>query len=211
MTKPQTDGRQFAAEAAAIDDEERIARDILARKARERDEKKRREAALSPDVVEQEPVDPEDDPLHMELANHVDQAADGELIDRRNGKLVEWNDSGLLRYAPEWPHRKVMFKGTRWEYRDPKRLAQMFLAASTNSKTSPQRRMEGLIGFLTHVLSERSMSKMQDRAFDYDDDFDVEEMGRLMQFVQQKREGDVDAAELDSADGVAGVEAGKGE
>lgn len=200
MTKPTTDGNQFRAEATALDDEERIARDVLERKARERDEKARREAALAPEVVEETPVDPEDDPVHMDLASNAEQTADGDLIDKRTGKLIEWTDAGVLRLAKEWEHRTVTYKGTVWQYRDPKRLAQMFLAASTNSKTSPQRRMEGLIGFLNHVLSERAMGKMQDRAFDYDDDFDVEDMGKLMQLIQQKREGDVDAAALESGE-----------
>lgn len=200
MTKPTTDGHQFRAEATVLDEEERIAREVLERKARERREKERREEALAAPVVEETPVDPEDDPVHMDLAQNVDQTDDGDLVDRRTGELVEWTDSGVLRLAPKWPHRTVVYKGTKWEYRDPKRLAQMFLAASTNSKTSPQRRMEGLIGFLNHVLSERAMGKMQDRAFDFDDDFDVEDMGKLMQLIQQKREGDVDAAALEAGE-----------
>ena len=91
----------------------------------------------------------------------------------------------------------MTYKGTVWQYRDPKKLALMFMGASSNTKTSPQRRMGALIGFLEHTLSERSLVKMQDRAFDYEDDFDTEHMGRLMQFVTQKVEGDQDQAMLD--------------
>lgn len=193
MTSPNTDGNQFRAEAEAFDDEERHAREILERKAEER----KRKASLEKGAVVEEVVKPEDDPLHMELQQFVEVRDGDEMVDTRNGRLVEWNEQGLLRYAKEWPHAKMTYKGTVWEYREPKKLAQVFLAASTNSKTSPKRRMEGLIGFLTHVLSERSLERMQNRAFDHEDDFDVDDMGRIMQFVQQGRTGVVDAPEVE--------------
>lgn len=200
MTQPSTDGKQFIAESAILDEEERMAREILDRKHRERKAQEEAKRADEPAVVEEEVVNPDDDPLHMELSQNVEQREDGELYDKRDGRLVEWNDQGLLRHAKAWPHRKFTYMGTTWEYRDPKRLASMFLGASTNKKTSPQRRLEGLIGYLTHVLSERSMDKMRDRAFDYDDELDVEHMGQIMQYIQQRREGDLDVEALNRAE-----------
>lgn len=198
MTAPNQDGSQFKAEAQVLDAEEQAARDILERKHQEREAKKALAEQEKQATIVEEPVDPEDDAVHMDLAQNVVEV-DGDMFDKRNDKLVIWNDQGLLRYAPEWPHRTVTYKGTVWEYRDPKKLALMFMGASSNTKTSPQRRMGALIGFLEHTLSERSLVKMQDRAFDYEDDFDTEHMGRLMQFVTQKVEGDQDQAMLDQA------------
>lgn len=195
MTSPSSDGAQFRAEAEVLDDDEKYAREILERKQREREERQAAEEANAPVIVD-ETTKPEDDPLHMELSQHADER-DGDLYDSRNNKLLEWNESGLLRYAPEWEHRTVTYKGTVWQYRDPKKLAMMFMAASTNTKTSPKRRIEGMIGFLAHSLSERSLDKMQDRAFDFEDEFDTEHMSRLMQFITSRVEGDQDQEALD--------------
>lgn len=196
MSSPSNDGSQFKAEAQVLDDEERYARELLDRKYREREAKKQREEAEAPEVINEEVIRPEDDALHMELAKHAEERK-GEMFDTRNGELLQWNEDGLLRYAPKWEHRTVTYKGTTWQYRDPKKLAMMFMAASTNTKTSPERRINGMIEFLGHTLSERSLDHMRDRANDYDDEFDTEEMARLLQFITSKVEGDQDQAALE--------------
>lgn len=56
-----------------------------------------------------------------------------------------------------------------------------------------------MLGFLEHCLSDRSMDHMIARAFDHDDEFDTEHMGRLMQYITSRVEGDQDQAMLDAA------------
>lgn len=195
MAQTDTSGAQFMAEATQVDDEERIAREVLERKARERQAASQQADAL----VVDEAAKPEDDQLHMELAANAEQHSDGELYDKRTGDRLEWNEDGLLRVAKAWPHRTVTYQGTKWEYRDPKKLALMFMSLSSNTKTSPKRRMEAMLGFLEHCLSDRSMDQMIARAFDHDDEFDTEHMGRLMQYITSRVEGDQDQAMLDAA------------
>lgn len=199
MSAPNNDGAQFKAEADGISAEERAAMEILEVKRAER-EAKAAAAADAPVVIDDtEPVKPEDDAIHMDLAQFAEQHEDGELYDSRTGKRVEWNEDGLLREAAVWPHRTVTYMEYVWEYRDPKKLALMFMSLSSNTKTSPKRRMEAMLGFLEHCLSSLAMDHMIARAFDHEDKFDTEHMGRLMQFITQKIEGDQDQAALNRA------------
>lgn len=194
MTAPVEGARQFKAEAQEVSEEERMAMELLEKKRAEREAKA---AAELPPEEEAAPVTPEDDPLHMELQAVVEDR-DGDLFDTRNGKLVEWNDDGLLRYAPEWHGNSFEFMGDVWQYREPKKIALMFMGASSRKQASPRRRLESMIGFLEHTLSQRSLDRLYIRAFDREDPFEVGHMGTLMQSITQKKEGVIDSPELES-------------
>lgn len=209
MSAPSNDGAQFRAESDSISAEERAAMEVLEAKRAEREAKAAAAAADAPVVIDDTvAVKPEDDPTHMDLAQFAEQREDGELYDTRTNKRLIWNDDGLLREAAVWGHREVTYMGYTWEYRDPKKLALMFMSLSSNTATSPARRMKAMLGFLEHCLSSRAMDHMISRAYDHEDAFDTEHMGRLMQFITQKVEGDQDRAALNRAEKRAAGELG---
>lgn len=196
MTAPVEGARQFNAEAQEVSEEERMALELLEKKQAEREAKK---AAAAGEEGETDPATPEEDPVHMDLSANVEDR-DGDLYDTRNGKLVEWNEDGLLRYAPEWHGKSFEFMGDVWQYQEPKKIALMFMGASSRKQASPRRRLESMIGFLEHTLSQRSLDRLYIRAFDRDDAFEVNHMGTLMQSITQQKEGVIDSPELASGD-----------
>lgn len=79
-----------------------------------------------------------------------------------------------------WSHGELDFMGDSWQYRAPKPLAAMFLAIASRKSAPAEKKVEAIMGFLEHTLSESSMERLQERANDHDDPFDVGEMSELV-------------------------------
>lgn len=84
-----------------------------------------------------------------------------------------------------WKHNSFELHGETWEYRLPKPLAAMFLGGASRRSASPETKLNSIMGFLEHTLSKASMERLQERAWDHDDPFDVPEMAELVGKIAQ--------------------------
>lgn len=174
----QVDGAaQFAAEAEELTAEERrfIQRLRADRNTGSAGADKDERVVIEPDGTA---VDERDD-----YGKHVIQNADGEWVDARDGTRLEQDDRGAWAPAKVWPHQTLTYMGDLWEYRQPKQLGAMFLGIASRKNASAKRKLDAVIGYLEHTLSPASLQRMEDRAFDHDDEFDAEHMGELVRRI----------------------------
>lgn len=115
---------------------------------------------------------------------HVGLDADNDPIDKRNGREVVRGDHGWV-YAPEWPHRSFEYKGSVWQYREPKPIATIFFATASDPKSKPMEKLRAIMSFLEHTLSPKSYKQLQRRGFDHDDDFDQADMSEIVRMIAE--------------------------
>lgn len=105
---------------------------------------------------------------------------DGSVV--RDGSKLD-DATGTETINPPWPHNTLEYMDEVWEYRVPKPLAAMFLGAAARKTAKAGRKMDAIMGYLEHVLSEKSFDRMMERAQDHDDEFDTEHMAHLMREI----------------------------
>lgn len=89
--------------------------------------------------------------------------------------------------APEpWPYGTLEYLDDVWEYRVPKPLAAMFLGAASRKASKPARKIDAIMGYLEHVLSDDSLARMMERAQDHRDVFDTEQMAELVRLISSE-------------------------
>ena len=94
------------------------------------------------------------------------------------------NEDGSIEGEKEpWPHNTLDYMGDVWEYRVPKPLASMFLGTLSRKAAKPDAKLNAIMGYLEHVLSEDSLERLHERANDHDDAFDVREMSELVRLT----------------------------
>lgn len=85
-----------------------------------------------------------------------------------------------------WRFGSLEYLGDTWEFRVPKPLAAMFLGAASRKASKPSRKIDAIMGYLEHVLSEKSLDRMIERSQDHDDEFDTEHMAELVRLISSE-------------------------
>lgn len=167
--------RQFESEASSIVDEEQ--------RASEAAERERAEAAEAAAEARRALARAEarEALLKKSGPRTVIDGDSGEVTSEGTDVLAADGQSNAV--AVPWPHKVTTFMGDEWEYRIPKPLAAMFLGAASRKAAKPARKVDAIMGYLEHVLSDKSVERMMERAQDHDDDFDIEQMGELIQQI----------------------------
>lgn len=102
---------------------------------------------------------------------------------RKSGQAIINEDGSIEGEKEPWPHRTLDYMGDVWEYRVPKPLASMFLGTLSRKAAKPDAKLNAIMGYLEHVLSEDSLERLHERANDHDDAFDVREMSELVRLT----------------------------
>jgi hypothetical protein len=85
-----------------------------------------------------------------------------------------------------WKYGTLEYLDDVWEYRIPKPLAAMFLGAASRKASKPARKIDAIMGYLEHVLSDDSLGRMMERAQDHEDVFDTEHMAELVRRISSE-------------------------
>lgn len=73
-------------------------------------------------------------------------------------------------------HQEVVTFGSRMQFRPPRPVCAMYLAALTDKKSDAGARIGGLMGFLEDTLSPDAFQHLMDRAYDHDDPYNSDDM-----------------------------------
>lgn len=123
-------------------------------------------------------------------ARHALNGKDGYTVIGEDGEVqAEGSKIGDALAEPEkepWPYGTLDYLGDTWEYRVPKPLAAMFLGAVSRKASKPARKIDAIMGYLEHVLSDDSLARMMERAQDHSDEFDTEHMAELVRLISSE-------------------------
>lgn len=109
----------------------------------------------------------------------------GGHIITEDGSAVQASEVAVVEKEP-WKYGTLEYLDDIWEFRVPKPLAAMFLGAASRKKAKAGRKIDAIMGYLEHVLSEDSLDRMMERAQDHDDVFDTDNMAELVRMISSE-------------------------